>query len=352
MRMPTPWLLCLGLVTLCSSVLLLGSLNASAPRETIFSRLSKLEASHATASEQARQSAVLIQTHADRIDQAIESMSLTRRATGHVQKDLVTKQRLWDMWRRKIDRMTISESRRDVGDLRFLVRHAQVEFYKMQRSRQALLLQMDKGSENLSSMVFDHAKLYTLLAKRQGEVRSTRQAYQQEREAATQASAQVVAGDLAATDAALTTRLTELGKASPREDFHRLKGTLVPPVRLPANVRFEGAKKASDPNYVRRKGLAYDAPPGTPVVAVAYGNVVHVGFLEGYGHTIVLDHGGGYHSVYAHLGEVRVGQGERLSRSTVLGTSGDTGSLEGPIFYFELRARAQAVDPEPWFVRP
>jgi murein hydrolase activator len=81
---------------------------------------------------------------------------------------------------------------------------------------------------------------------------------------------------------------------------------------------------------------------------VADGKVVFSGWLRGYGNLIIVDHGDGYHTVVAHLGELERKVGEEVHGGDALGPLGDTGSLKGPYVYFELRHRGVAVDPQVW----
>jgi septal ring factor EnvC (AmiA/AmiB activator) len=97
-----------------------------------------------------------------------------------------------------------------------------------------------------------------------------------------------------------------------------------------------------------QNGLDIAAPPGAPVRAVAPGRVVHAGWFKGYGNLVIVDHGGGYHTLVAHLGSMRTAMGEEVEAGAVLGTVGDSGSLKGPYLYFELRERGRPVDPRPW----
>jgi septal ring factor EnvC (AmiA/AmiB activator) len=133
--------------------------------------------------------------------------------------------------------------------------------------------------------------------------------------------------------------------------FGALKGHLA----LPAEGAIEvGFGKQVNPRFntvTVQKGLDIRAPEGAPVTAVAPGKVVYAGWLRGYGNLLVLDHGGGYHSLVAHLAELGKAVGDGVQRGELLGTVGDTGSLKGAYLYFELRKRGQAVDPAPWLAK-
>lgn len=100
-----------------------------------------------------------------------------------------------------------------------------------------------------------------------------------------------------------------------------------------------------------RTGLDIEAPEGTPIRAVAAGRVAYRGWLRGYGNLVVLDHGDGYHTLYAHASEVLVDTGEQVSGGAVIGRVGDTGSVEGARLRFEVRYQGRAEDPRLWLRR-
>ena len=93
------------------------------------------------------------------------------------------------------------------------------------------------------------------------------------------------------------------------------------------------------------------APEGTPVLAMLPGHVVLVEALDGYGLTVVLDHGRGWQTLYAHLQAAAVQPGDFLPAATSLGTVGQSGRATGPHLHVELRRRQGdrmvALDPTP-----
>ncbi|WP_243337914.1 murein hydrolase activator EnvC family protein [Anaeromyxobacter soli] len=97
-----------------------------------------------------------------------------------------------------------------------------------------------------------------------------------------------------------------------------------------------------------QNGLDIAARAGAPVRSVAPGRVVHAGWFKGYGNLVIVEHGEGYHTLFAHLGAMQTAMGEVVDAGAVLGTVGDSGSLKGPYLYFELRERGRPVDPRPW----
>jgi murein hydrolase activator len=100
----------------------------------------------------------------------------------------------------------------------------------------------------------------------------------------------------------------------------------------------------------RWNGVGIEAPVGTPVKSVAQGKVVSVGQLGTYGLTIILDHGGGYFSIYASLNATNVQKGATVRKGDNIGTVGVSDPDLKPHLHFEIRTPpdGKAVDPESW----
>jgi murein hydrolase activator len=113
--------------------------------------------------------------------------------------------------------------------------------------------------------------------------------------------------------------------------------------------------KAVDPRFgtvTLQRGIDVRCPEGTQVRAIAAGRVVHAGWFRGYGNLAILDHGGGYFSLMAHLATLARAKGDLVRQGDVIGTVGDTGSLKGAYLYFELRDDQKPLDPERWLQKP
>jgi murein DD-endopeptidase MepM/ murein hydrolase activator NlpD len=95
-------------------------------------------------------------------------------------------------------------------------------------------------------------------------------------------------------------------------------------------------------------GLDLRAPKGTPVWATADGTVVVAEREGAYGRTVVVDHGGGYTTRYAHLRRIKVERGERVKRGEVLGTVGESGNAGGVHLHYEVLRDGRPVDPRPY----
>jgi septal ring factor EnvC (AmiA/AmiB activator) len=97
-----------------------------------------------------------------------------------------------------------------------------------------------------------------------------------------------------------------------------------------------------------RNGVDIEANEGRDVAAVYGGHVIYTGWFKGYGNLIILDHDNEYYTLYAHIAEIGVKEGDDVRQGQRIGTVGDTGSLEGPRLYFEVRYQGKPQDPEQW----
>ncbi len=93
-------------------------------------------------------------------------------------------------------------------------------------------------------------------------------------------------------------------------------------------------------------GVDISAPYGTKVYALAAGRVIFSGEFSGYGNVVVLDHGQGVTSHYAHCWATKVKVGDRVFKRSLLGYVGDTGVASGPHLHFEIRRNGKPLDPQ------
>jgi murein DD-endopeptidase MepM/ murein hydrolase activator NlpD len=95
-------------------------------------------------------------------------------------------------------------------------------------------------------------------------------------------------------------------------------------------------------------GIDIAASVGAPIYAADAGFVTYTGVSRrGYGKLVILDHGNGYVTYYAHLSVIYVSMGVSVDRSALLGAMGSTGNSTGPHLHFEIRHRGVPKDPEP-----
>lgn len=107
----------------------------------------------------------------------------------------------------------------------------------------------------------------------------------------------------------------------------------------------------------RHMGIDWALPMGTPVFAAADGMVTFAGKdATGYGNCVIIRHGDGSGTVYAHLSDIMIANGQYIFAGISVGRSGSTGTSTGPHLHFEYRRKADdyksAIDPMPLLNRP
>jgi len=92
-------------------------------------------------------------------------------------------------------------------------------------------------------------------------------------------------------------------------------------------------------------GIDIGARHGTPIVAAAEGDVIQVGYISGYGHSVLIYHGGGYATFYAHMSGYAISSGQHVKRGQTIGYIGSTGYATGPHLHFEVRINGVPHNP-------
>jgi septal ring factor EnvC (AmiA/AmiB activator) len=132
-------------------------------------------------------------------------------------------------------------------------------------------------------------------------------------------------------------------------EFEKGKGQLAWPLRGEIVGRFGNEKHPRFGTVTFNNGIDIRATPGEAVHAVARGRVDFTSSDYGsYGEMIILNHGSGWYTLYAHLSAATVGKGQEVAAGQVIGRAGDTGSLKGTILHFEIRKGRTSVDPLGW----
>lgn len=92
-------------------------------------------------------------------------------------------------------------------------------------------------------------------------------------------------------------------------------------------------------------GVDIGASQGTSIKAAAEGKVIFADWMSGYGNTVVVDHGGGRSTLYAHMSRITRSVGDEVTTSSELGKVGSTGNSTGPHLHFEVRINGDPIDP-------
>ena len=95
-------------------------------------------------------------------------------------------------------------------------------------------------------------------------------------------------------------------------------------------------------------GIDFGSGFGTAIAAAAPGTVIHASGFGGYGNTVIIDHGGGMSTLYAHQSEINVANGAEVETGDTIGLVGSTGLSTGPHLHFEVRILGSPVDPAPY----
>jgi len=131
--------------------------------------------------------------------------------------------------------------------------------------------------------------------------------------------------------------------------FASLRGELPQPVDGTLALGFGEHLHPRFHTKTMQSGLLITAPGSAPVAAVADGRVVFADYYQSYGAMVILDHGGGWFTLYTHLLGLGVAKGQVLKAGEAVGAVGDT--VDGPRLGFEIRHQAQPQDPQKWLKR-
>jgi len=134
----------------------------------------------------------------------------------------------------------------------------------------------------------------------------------------------------------------------PDKGFGAQRGRLKLPVAGTITTRYGRHKHPEFNSWTVSNGLSISAPAGAPVHAVFEGTVIYAGYFKGYGNMMIIDHGGGYYSLYAHNSSLLRKEGMTVARGDAIARVGDVDSSSGPKLYFEIRYQGRPVDPEAW----
>lgn len=344
MRMRAKFALVSGVIAL----MLIGvsAVHAERSRKNVFSKLNSIQGERDEAARSAAEHEVGLTSLDDEIADRRRRADVARRAAGPVHRRMASTLGNWQRVMRRLERGPATVERADARQLLLAASRDAIEpsledvevLTRAEGEHHAFLREVDRRVRLTVKFAQDRAKSETREAEQEQVVQQARRDPE-------------VREDLQATDESLHRSLSHMLKNDTARDFHRLKGTLIPPVAgSPVAVfgpRAQGKTKVS----TRHTGYTWKISAGTPLKAAAAGLIVYAHRFEGYGNLVIIDHGGGYHTLYAHLKSIGVEMGQTVPRGHLIGMTGETGSLEGPKLYFELRHDGTAIDPAAWFVR-
>lgn len=211
------------------------------------------------------------------------------------------------------------------------------------RQRAQLVAELDKRyqdrSEREKALGRDARALETLLANLRA---AAARAEAEKRAAARRAAAQ---------QSSQTSGRAGTGKTPPRVVANAAPAPKVGGLGWPLAGNLLARYGGRLPDGRNSSGVLIGAPAGTTITAVADGTVVFSDWMTGYGMILIVDHGNGYMSLYAHNDALLRDAGARVRRGEAIAKVGNSGGQGVPALYFELRRNGQPVDPGTWLQR-
>lgn len=135
----------------------------------------------------------------------------------------------------------------------------------------------------------------------------------------------------------------------PDKGFGAQRGRLSLPVNGRVVSGFGRHKHPEFDSYTVSNGVSIAAPAGADIRAVYEGKVIFASYFKGYGNMVIIDHGGGFFSLYAHASRIAKRVGTEVARNETIASVGDVDSPRGDMLYFEIRYQGKPVDPAAWF---
>lgn len=131
-----------------------------------------------------------------------------------------------------------------------------------------------------------------------------------------------------------------------RGPFNLSRNSLIWPVNGRISSNFGWRTHPIKKTRLFHNGLDIAVPSGTPVKAAAGGEVVHSGWMNGFGYTVIVDHGRGVETLYAHNSKVSVSKGSMVNKGQQVALSGNTGLSTGPHLHFGVLQNEKPLNPK------
>ena len=146
-------------------------------------------------------------------------------------------------------------------------------------------------------------------------------------------------------------RIRQQQEALKTKEFSLLKGQLPWPTEGRVISKFGKQWNAQLKTTTDNPGIDIKGQPGSPIRSTISGIVTTVTYIRGYGTTIIIDHGGGFYTVYSHVTNIQTHVDSEVRSGDVIAYMGDSGSINGSKLHFEVWGKGQKLDPEKWLVK-
>jgi septal ring factor EnvC (AmiA/AmiB activator) len=134
-------------------------------------------------------------------------------------------------------------------------------------------------------------------------------------------------------------------------NFESRKGKLAWPVTGEVTRRFGRVVHPVYRTVIMNEGIDIAARKGAPVISIAPGTIARVSWMRSLGRFVIIDHGGGFFTLYSHFDEIIVIEDQEVAVGAEIGKVGETGTAGGPKLHFQIRQATGALNPEEWLVR-
>lgn len=135
------------------------------------------------------------------------------------------------------------------------------------------------------------------------------------------------------------------------KEFSELKGQLLWPMDGKIVTKFGSQWNAKLKTTTDNPGIDIEGTPQAPVRAVLNGIVTTITFIRGYGTTIIIDHGGGFYTVYTHVTDLQIHEDGEVKSRDIIAYTGDADAINGSKLHFEIWGNQQKLDPEKWLIK-
>ena len=146
-------------------------------------------------------------------------------------------------------------------------------------------------------------------------------------------------------------RIRKQQEALKTKSFKALKGQLPWPADGRIIAKFGRQWNSKLKTTTENPGIDIKGQPGSPIRTVLGGVVTTITYIRGYGTTIIVDHGGGFYTVYSHVTNIQTVVDGQVRNGDIIAYMGDSGSINGSKLHFEIWGKGQKLDPEKWLIK-
>jgi murein DD-endopeptidase MepM/ murein hydrolase activator NlpD len=146
-------------------------------------------------------------------------------------------------------------------------------------------------------------------------------------------------------------RIRQQQQALKTKEFNLLRGQLPWPTEGRVISKFGKQWNSRLKTTTDNPGIDIKGQPGSSIRSTMSGVVTTITYIRGYGTTIIIDHGGGFYTVYSHVTNIQTQVDSEVRSGDVIAYMGDSGSVNGAKLHFEVWGKGQKLDPEKWLTK-